>query len=537
MLLLGEALYLLAGITQVVNAYDEGFAVYGAARVLHGEVPYRDFWTVYAPGQFYVLAALFGRFGESILVERLWDTAVRLLIAALVFAIAAILTTRWVAIIPSVIVTLWLAAAEYYGYAVFPALACGLCAVLAAAWYFRTLRSRWLFASGLAIGAATVFRHDVGAYTAICIGLVAGVGTLVVPAAGARSFGSSARRLARALGALVVGIALPVLPVVGYLVVAVPLEELWHSLVLYPLHLNREISYLPHPPLVPDYLPQLSSPASVEEYVRDLIEPWMRFYVPLFIYGLSALVILASWRPTGAAADHARALTLVLLVLFGLALFNHALVRFDRIHALPTAIPALVLLTALLARLRAAKPSPRAAYACTLLLALPAAFYLVLPVRLYLMTLAAFPPWVCHAQLGRSGCADLYPDQEQALAYTRTHTAPGEPIFVGNMRHDRVAGSDVLFYFLAERPSATRYHELVSGVATTAPVQEEIMRDLERRGVRHIVLSDASEGVEEPNASRLSSGVYLLDEYIRARYQPVAQFGAYTIYRRDVPSN
>ena len=38
------------------NVYDEGVMASGADRVLRGEAPYRDFWTVYAPAQFYVLA-------------------------------------------------------------------------------------------------------------------------------------------------------------------------------------------------------------------------------------------------------------------------------------------------------------------------------------------------------------------------------------------------------------------------------------------------------------------------------------------------
>ncbi|MCK4236762.1 MAG: hypothetical protein KAX38_06560 [Candidatus Krumholzibacteria bacterium] len=44
-----SSLYLLVGFNQDPDIYDEGLGVYGAARVLNGEIPYRDFWTLYAP--------------------------------------------------------------------------------------------------------------------------------------------------------------------------------------------------------------------------------------------------------------------------------------------------------------------------------------------------------------------------------------------------------------------------------------------------------------------------------------------------------
>lgn len=96
----------MSGIGQVVNAYDEGFAVYGAVRSLAGDLPYRDFWTIYAPGQFYVLATLFQIFGESLLIERIWDTVVRHALAALVYLVTARLTSSRIAVVPSLIATI-----------------------------------------------------------------------------------------------------------------------------------------------------------------------------------------------------------------------------------------------------------------------------------------------------------------------------------------------------------------------------------------------------------------------------------------------
>jgi hypothetical protein len=49
--------------------YDEGIVLLGADRVLRGDVPYRDFWTLYGPATFYLPAAAFRLFGETVLVE------------------------------------------------------------------------------------------------------------------------------------------------------------------------------------------------------------------------------------------------------------------------------------------------------------------------------------------------------------------------------------------------------------------------------------------------------------------------------------
>jgi len=77
----------LAWMDATVGTYDEGLVLVGADRVLRGEMPYRDFWTLYGPGSYYLLAGLFKLFGEFALVERGLDIAAKTAIATLVVAL------------------------------------------------------------------------------------------------------------------------------------------------------------------------------------------------------------------------------------------------------------------------------------------------------------------------------------------------------------------------------------------------------------------------------------------------------------------
>ena len=68
------------------------------------------------------------------------------------------------------------------------------------------------------------------------------------------------------------------------------------------------------------------------------------------------------------------------------------------------------------------------------------------------------------------------------------------------------------------------------GVVTTAPVQREIVASLRREHTRVVVRwLDPRAEQNEPNGSSRSSGVHILDAYVRARYRPIARYGVYQV--------
>jgi hypothetical protein len=76
-----------------------------------------------------------------------------------------------------------------------------------------------------------------------------------------------------------------------------------------------------------------------------------------------------------------------------------------------------------------------------------------------------------------------------------------------------------MLYFLAERDAGTYYWCLDAGVTTSAPVQREMIRELEASGVRTAVLWLAARNAEGNEGAR-SSGVHLLDDSLKAHFRP-----------------
>src|SRR5229473_3879527 len=63
--------YLCAFVRYSSLEPDEGILLQGGQRILDGQIPYRDFFSFYTPGSFYLVAALFRVFGDSFVVARL----------------------------------------------------------------------------------------------------------------------------------------------------------------------------------------------------------------------------------------------------------------------------------------------------------------------------------------------------------------------------------------------------------------------------------------------------------------------------------
>src|SRR5215471_7644927 len=146
-------------------SYSIGYNLYGAERILAGEVPYRDFHTLYPPATVYLNAALFRVLGITLYTALLGVLVFKVLTTVFIYLCGVRLMSRAWAVLAALASIIWLrpngpfkAVPMHYG---------ALFLVLALYFALEHQRSRkWghLFAAGVALGALALFKHNIAAY-------------------------------------------------------------------------------------------------------------------------------------------------------------------------------------------------------------------------------------------------------------------------------------------------------------------------------------------------------------------------------------
>jgi hypothetical protein len=519
-----------------------GKSVAGAVRILGGEVPYRDFWTMYAPGMFYATAGVFRVFGLELLAQG----AVSLLFDALVVGTAFLLFRRLAegrraasVLALAFLGAFWRTGREITGYS--PALLLLLLCWHALLGYWEHGGQRRLLCAGLCAGLAACFKHDVAAY--VFLGATASLFAAWLLAAGRRP-----PRWEHPLAATLLlgaGAAATFLPPAAWIAWRAGADA-WQDLFVFPAVTFAKVMVPSYPPL----LPPLGSLASLlQEFslpgARGFLEAlsdWLLCQVPQYAL-VVALVVAIRLRRTLAPAT----LAVILMEIAALPGFWWAAHIQRNTHLASMALISLSLAALAWARTggaggRARWPRGGLLAGCALVAAglwleaamtmvemraqwregqvldVPGARHLCVPARVH----AAYPP---------------------ILAFLRANTGEDERIYVGLARHDAIVINDWSLHVLARRRSCTRYSELHRGVADVAAAQREIISDIERHGVRAVVLwefgwpdSVLDHRLALHRAKLPELGSTLLDEYIAEHFELVARYGEYRLmWRKESP--
>ena len=485
-----------------INVYDEGIVLTGAERVKNGDVPYLDFWTIYPPGQYYVLGGIFKVFGSSVLVERIYDLLIRCFLSLMPFLISRRLgCNNWASLTGWMLATVYLGSFTFFSYPVYPAL------LLISMGFYSFLKTgphpiRSLFVTGIWTGLAALFRHDLAFFAFLCFGL----GIVV-------HYWRKWLVLRRGSFAFLGGTLLITIPCGLFFLDQVGFRLLFDHLVSTPAEVMPRFRALPYP-----------SPFHLET---------LQFYIfPALLFGgvVATLFVIFRFKVRNRSLYG-----LVILLLTGILVLNQVRVRSDMIHLLPAvffsilALPALFKLVLLpLSRLMV---GGRFFYvfAC-LVVVLP--FLIPLYKKYVQFEFRHFTMTTGWSPIPKSGVSWIPDDVVEVIEYVQELTAKGEPIYIGTQNHDQFVISDVAAYFLADRPPGTRYHELHPGVASTEIVQEEIIRDLKYNRVKVVVL--APRFWEEPNESRFDTRTEVLDHYIRTYYEADSTIGIYEVWVKDM---
>lgn len=527
------AAFALFALTSL-QGFPNGIALVGAERVLEGGVPYRDFWTMYAPGQFYLLAGLFALFGTHTLVSSLAGTLLSASAVGLGYRLVARLTGRRAyALAASVLfVTVFLNAGYFASVTSYTPVV--FCVLLALNMFERHLArggDRVLVGAGLAVGVGALFKHDVGGYTGVAI--LAGLLVFRLLPGEGRAQRNPLR------DPLIFGIAaaIPVLPVIAALAVVAGYDAFWDT-IWFPATIFGDVRGNAYPSLLPT---GLYHPWKVQHLLN-----WCQYVY----FALPTLIWLTSLPATAVAAWRRQTRTAALGTTFAVAFLFHYLAAQVQINThiismtvYAICLGALMLPASISRRGEARIPGARALAAVVaagwfVTLAAQPAFKLPVVQRAL-----GLPPQIRTAlPLPMASNAKLLRDRTESLAalaeYVHRRVPPGRPIYVGVRRHDVLIISMPHLYFLLERPPATRYQELHSGVVDTAPVQAEIIRDLKDRNVRLIVLADPFRDDVLDRIKRLKRqkqpqvGATELDGFIRANFVQTERFGEFSVWLR-----
>jgi hypothetical protein len=237
---------LALGMNRDINLYDEGFIATGAYRVAAGAIPHRDFFTLYGPGQFCVLALAFKFFGPSFLVERIWDLAIKAGIAWLVGSIALRMIRRTFVAIVVVVCILWLTYLGFFGYPAWPALLLSLLSIEILLPVFEGRHSAGsILAAGCCVGMIVLFRYDVGFFACVAE-------SAILLAFGVCSKAREQTRISQVANLLVpfwLGIAIICVPLMAAYAVTEPISDFMFQVIEFPSKYYARMRSLPFPRL------------------------------------------------------------------------------------------------------------------------------------------------------------------------------------------------------------------------------------------------------------------------------------------------
>lgn len=502
--------------------YDEGIVAYGAVRILDGGIPYSDFWTLYAPGEFYILAIIFKIFGISLNVTRLFAITILALTVCSIYLLVKKLCSKLFGILAFLLSLVWLKSYMVYNRPGQLAMLFFILCSFSLINFINTGRNKWLIIAGILSGVIGLFRQDFGFYIFTSIFLIILLKQLNYYRE--KEWKIKLSLILKDELYLLLGCFIIIVPLLIYLTVNSAFKEFINDAIIFPMTVYPKVRDLPFPELK----------------TNTLI-----FYLPLFIFLLTSIRLLFyNWRTKIKEAVP----WFTLFFLFsGIGLFNYTNVRAGISHLLPTMIPAIILFILLFHNLLNNLTRKAIYFYKSLIWAVASLICLVLIFYLTKPSFVAYSkkPMPISKMQRKEGLLNInrargfYDDSElaqsQALAiqYIQSKTVKDEKIFVGNLRHDKIVNSDVMFYFLSERHSATKYYELHPGLANMQKIQKAIISDLTKAKVRYIVLWFGSKLKEdEPNESGKSSGIVDLDNFIQKNYKIEKIFGSYTILSR-----
>ena len=527
---------LVVSMAPNITAIDEGLILTGAMQVGAGAIPHRDFYSLYGPGQFYVVAGLFDLFGQTVLVERLYDVAVKASIVCFLYLVASQLMRPLYATIAAALCLLWIAAEARY-FPAYPVWPC-LLLILLSVWIALPLFSgRYSIARLVSVGACVwgvaLFRYDLGLLALLIFSAAFVLFGLREP----QTYGSRAGQLAAILAPFWVTVGFLFILLISIYMKLGVINDFIFQVVTYPsLHyVDRRLPFL--------------TPSRSNLY--DTI-----IYMPIFTVIVFLILMVTNFSQLVLSKGGRREIWMSsVIACFAAGLYFKGVVRVSVIHLMASITVSFIVLGYVVDRFTSRQRMfGRAALAVLLV---PAVLFTIVPSLVAAKHLVRGTTRAnlrdainlterliskkettgddrCNSKsdLARVRCFQLSAPEVETIRYVVGHSAPDQPILVAGGINDKIFANNMALYFLTGRHPATKWAQFDPGLQNSEPIQAEMVGELESRQAPLVVLDTEWDNVNEPNGSAKHSGVTMLDDYIHQHYKEVARFDAYLILQR-----
>jgi len=499
-LLIISVIYYIPIIKSPLAPFDEAVILVGADRIMKGEIPYKDFLTIYGPAQIYTLATLFEFFGVSVTVERIYDIIIKSFLSIIIFLIIRKIASNKTAIIGWVMSLIWIEYSYFHVYPVYPAVLFTFISVYFLLFHIEQEKKSYVVLSAISIVIAILFRHDLGGLAALVITTI-----LIL-----RKKISKQKSWLPLIYYIATGIITSV-PVIIWLLIYSDINAALNDLIYYPLSIPGQQG-LPYPVLSRWNLP---------------------FYVfpSVLLIGLLTFIKLIKQKMINTTAYG-----ILLISVVGIVFCNQLWGRTDITHLIPSSLAAILLSPILMHTLLKINSQSSRFYAFIFML-----FIIFFGITLskplekkFQLLPRNYSISVINPDIKRAKYAFISQDIKDVVSFIQNITTLDEYIYVGVKNHDNLVMNDPIFYFLAERNCATKYHELSPGHVTTVKIQNEMVNELKNTNTSLVVL--APRHSSEPNISGIDVKIDILDEYISSNFELRRTFGIYEIWTRKTIS-
>ncbi len=474
-----------------VNVYDEGIIVTGGMRVFHGDMPHRDFASLYPYASYYISAAIQFIFDSGLLPFRVF--------AALIFAGLCTLSylfsmrmglSSFYGTLSSLTICLWCGVATVSLRAVFIALFCSMVSLYVITGNYKHKK---LISLVLLFFASTI-RWDIALYGSIAWAVYV-----------ATDYGFQWQKF------------ILYLFTICFAVFLFPLLTLWimggETTVIKAIEQTIVFPLLEFPAVrglsFPLFFPRWNGESRSDALLASVALWAMLIYI--------AISITQLFIQKGSSDSPRHRLMLTLLVLMT-GLMNQARVRSDFEHCIPALFPFIILMFYSVTNQNIHKKY--IVVMTVLLIALPGA----LKGKQWIQSFS-YSPFT--AKWGRGIYSENSADYDSLLSSIQNMTSPEDHILICPEQGKTNQSSDLLLYYAAERLPASYFYEFHPGITDRSDIQQHIINDCIRSNCRLIVRQQlqSNQLIKENNAQISDT----LDGFIANHYYTVRTIDGYAL--------